>query len=149
MEPHGQSPWHLTNAQPGRHPPPDVGTGRPEVGAFSHGQRPWSSTAGVTVDPRYTDKVAITPIESNILTESPLTPLFQRGEPIVIALCKRGIEGHFNRGIDRLCFVALLYREFKSKGLFSLNWGIREEDVKIRIELTDGVKCHGDFFLKS
>ena len=34
VEPHGQSPWHLTNARVGRHPPPDVGTGRPKVGAF-------------------------------------------------------------------------------------------------------------------
>jgi len=46
VEPHGQSPclhaevrfgtqaWHLTNARAGRHPPPDVGTGRPRVGAF-------------------------------------------------------------------------------------------------------------------
>ena len=34
VEPHGQSLWHLTNARAGRRPPPDVGTGRPKLGAF-------------------------------------------------------------------------------------------------------------------
>ena len=61
VEPRGQSPclhaevrfgtqaWRLTNARVGRHPPPDVGTGRPKVGAsiLSRLKREGLSAAGV------------------------------------------------------------------------------------------------------
>jgi hypothetical protein len=47
VEPHGQSPWFLINAPVGRHPPSNVGTGRPKDGVFIHSQRPWLSAAGV------------------------------------------------------------------------------------------------------
>jgi four helix bundle protein len=39
--------------------------------------------------------LAITPIESKIFIKSPLTPLCQRGEPMIIPLWKRGNEGDF------------------------------------------------------
>jgi hypothetical protein len=47
VEPHGQSPWHLTNARVGRHPPLNSGQAGQKLAHSSSRRRGGLSAAGV------------------------------------------------------------------------------------------------------
>ena len=59
----------------------------------------------------------------NILTKSPLTPLCQRGELIIIPLWKRGNKGDFNIGFNKPLNSLTVMFAAQSSNNFSHNWG--------------------------